>query len=110
MNNFQIENLIDEFINRMRLQIPWLEVVIKHDKIDNDYLIQHNYKNWKDIEFRLLKIELMDVIFKSNDIYNVCVAYSSDVKSTVNYDSYNFKLSGVDNIDVWSESNFQIAA
>ena len=45
MNNFQIENLIDEFINRMRLQIPWLEVVIKHDKIDNDYLIQHhNYK------------------------------------------------------------------
>ena len=81
MNISQIRELINEFTSVMSSHYPLLEYIITYDKQDNDFVIEHNYKNWQDSDFSLLKINLMKDIFESKDIYNVCFAYSSDVKS-----------------------------
>ena len=104
MNKLQIENLIYEFIDEMKLHYPLLNTEIYYDEQDNDYVIEHNYKNWNNNEFKLVELELTDKYFDNNGIYSVCFAFSSFVKPT------NLKIKVHDEAYKWDDFDFSIAA
>jgi hypothetical protein len=79
MKNLKVLKLIEEFIEEMSLYYPLLETVVKYNSTDDDYVIYHNHKNWKNNDFISLKIVLVEKFFESKELYNISFAYSSSV-------------------------------
>ena len=57
-----------------------LSAEYKYNKLDDDFLINHNYKNWKELKFQEIERRLMESMFEDKGVYNVCFAFSSKIK------------------------------
>jgi len=75
------EKLIPEFIEKIKIKYPDIDIQWEYYKRENQYDISHNYI-YEDIKFSSYVGELIKEMFFNNRIFNVCFAYD--------YNKYKF--------------------
>ena len=74
-----ITERIDGFIREMSARIPGITLVVEHDSCDDTYMILHNYKNCRNLEFVDIKSSLMEEYFEEDGIFSVGCSFSSRI-------------------------------